>query len=229
MTGNHSSGAQISVMLVDSENLVRRALRLLVESFPGCEVVDEAEDAESALELISRTKASIIVTEIALNTISGVELIHELHRRKSPAKSLVLSRLETLDVVKKALMAGADGYVFKAGSPDQLQSALETVTRGVRYLPPQIERQIDIPPDMYTLDSNESREDPLAPLSAREREIFFLLASGLRNCSIAAKLSISPRTVETHRARIVEKLSLRSNLHLVHYAFRHSLIAPLEK
>lgn len=213
-----------TILLVDSEVLVRYALSQLINSFGNYEVVAEAENTDSALAALEEHRPDILLTEIALPGPSGLELLLEMQRRKmTGVKTLVLSQVTSANMVTQALLAGAQGYILKCGSPEELCEGLEVTLTNKRYLPPQIAHLASVPEGGYELGARSKPNDPLEPLSPREREIFHLLANGLQNTVIAQKLFISPRTVETHRARIVRKLGLNSNGELIRFAIKHGL------
>ncbi|MCB0324973.1 MAG: response regulator transcription factor [Bdellovibrionales bacterium] len=211
------------VLLVDAEDLVRYAIKQLIDFLESFEVVAEARDMNAALTMIDQSKPDIVLTEIALPGPSGLEFLLELQRKGlSDVRPVVLSQVDSPDMIRQALIAGAQGYVLKSGSFDHLVQGLEAARNNRKYLPPELGALGELPTNAYEL-SKIRPDDPLAPLSAREREIFHLLANGLQNTVIAKKLFISPRTVETHRARIVRKLGLTSNGELIRFAIKHGL------
>jgi len=218
---------KLPTLVVDPDVLVRNALARLIGSFSTCEVVAQADDAEQAFSaLTTRNDIRLITLEIALPGMSGVEFLRELQRRKILAKTVVISQIVSDDMITQALLAGAQGYVLKNCPVEDLETALETVCRSnARYLPSSIVHLAKVAENSYEL-TQQNPSDPLTPLSAREREIFHLLAIGLQNTAIAKKLFISPRTVETHRARIVRKLALQTNGELIRFAIKHGLSTP---
>jgi DNA-binding NarL/FixJ family response regulator len=199
----------------------------MISSFPNCDPVAQADDAEQALQALSaHSEIRLITLEIALPGMSGIEFLRELQRRKILAKTLVISQISSDDMITQALLAGAQGYVLKNCRVEDLETATDTVCRSnSRYLPSSIGHLAKVSENGYEL-TQQNPTDPLAPLSAREREIFHLLAIGLQNTAIAKKLFISPRTVETHRARIVRKLALQTNGELIRFAIKHGLSTP---
>lgn len=226
-SSQHSSPAvnkKRSVLVVDSERLVRLALVKLIDSLPGYAVIGEADDMPEALVCLGKKNPDILITEIVLPGPSGLELLFEVQRRGlSKLKVVVLSQVSSADMITQALLAGAQSYVFKAGSLEDLQAGLDATAGSKRYLPPEIAHLISsLPENDYQLNSKKPN-DPLCILSPREREIFHLLAKGLQNTAIAQKLYISPRTVETHRARVVKKLELSSNAELIRFAIKRGL------
>lgn len=215
------------MLLVDPEMLVRHALAKLIDSVPGFTVCGQVGTAAEALEELRARHFDLMLLEIALPRESGIDLLLELQRKKFQIRSVVLSHVHSDDMITQALLAGAQGYILKNGSLDDFVAGLEATKSGDRrFLPPSIAHLSEISTNRYALGESTAATDPLSALSAREREIFHLLATGLQNTAIAKKLFISPRTVETHRARIVRKLGLSTNGELIRYAIKHGLSMP---
>ena len=214
---------QKRVMLVEPEGLIASALCHVVASFDRFKVVAQVKDVHEALASIESYSIDIIISEVRLPGPTGIELIHELRRRDESVMIVMLSSIDSLEIVRQALLAGAQGYVFKAGTTDDLLAALNTGLSGRRFVPPQLGALRSLPENFYDIGDAAHKEDPLGPLTTREREVFHLLATGLSNNAIAKRLYISPRTVETHRARITRKLSLNTNGQLVRFALKHGL------
>lgn len=218
------ANGRMTVTLVDPDHLVRLALGRVIESLGSFKIVSEASDVQEALAVLESNPTDLLITEIALPGPSGLELLLELKRRKfTKVRALVLSQVDSADMVRQALLAGAQGYVLKNSTLDELAEGLRATLTSRRYLPSTIAHLGDITENNFELGSRDKPDDPLANLSPREREIFHLLANGLQNTVIAKKLFISPRTVETHRARIVRKLDVNSNGELIRFAIKHGL------
>ncbi len=221
-----SGGSCGTVFLIDNELLVREGVKQVIHSSTSFRVVGEACDLDSALPGIESTIPNITLLDLELPGPSGVEILLEIRRRGLSTKPVLLTRCRNDAVLSKAISAGAFGCILKCGTCDCLSEGLSCVFAGQRYFSPEITEQL------HTEEGQESDEntetdplhlDPLGALSARERQIFHLLASGLQNSVIAKRLFISPRTVETHRARIVRKLALKSNADLIRFAIRNGL------
>ena len=224
-TNNSSSNKKNKVLLVDSSSLVRTALRMLVDTLEGYQVVGESSSLGDTVEKCAELKPDIVLFEICLNEASGIEMLHEMRRLKIETIPVVLSSHSDVDIVAQSLLAGARGYVLKQSSVEELQEALDSVTQtNRRYVPKEIADCLNNN-EILEKKSTDAKEynDPLQGITKREREIFHLLASGLTNAAIAKRLFISPRTVETHRARIVRKLNLHSNGDLIRFAIRRGL------
>lgn len=219
---------QTRILLVDAEVLVRQAISRLVNSLDDYAVIGEATTVEAALSFVEKEIPDIILLEVALEGPSGIELLLEFNRRAVKVKTVILSSLSSPDFVAHALLAGADSYVLKSGTFEELVEGLRTAsTSNRKYLPRAISDALSMPQNYYSLDERARGElDPLRSLTIREREIFHLLANGLANADVANILLISPRTVETHRRSIVTKLKLDTNAQIIRYAVKNGLTVP---
>ncbi len=208
-----------SILLVEPDNLVGLALSTLVNSLGRYQVVATASTTEDALTKIDQYTPVCLLIEIDLPGKSGIELLLELRRRKSSTKPLILSHRFEKVSVELGFKHGALSYVPKNSPLEDLSRALEMACENKKYVPDCINRfgcNLDNLPQHLC-------NDPISCLSGREREIFYHLADGFQNSAIAKKLFISPRTVETHRARIVRKLGIQTNAELIRYAIRNGL------
>lgn len=218
------SARRMRILMIDPEEIVRHAIGSLINSLPDFEVHTSVSTSEEGLKAIDKIDFDIVILEIALPQASGIDFLHELQRRKLLVKTLVLSHLSSPELITQALLAGAQGFALKAGSFSDLCEGLQIIKHSnKRYLPPQVSELARIGKNEFALSGKKATSDPLSPLSKREREIFHLLATGLQNTAIAKKLFISPRTVETHRARIVRKLGLCTNGELIRFAIKNGL------
>jgi DNA-binding NarL/FixJ family response regulator len=214
-----------SILLVDDHDVVRRGLRSIVESHAGWRVVGEATNGREGIAMASKDPPDVIVTDLGLPELNGLEAIRQLRRKVPGAEVLVFSMYETEFLVREAIAAGAKGYVLKSDAARHLTAALESVAEHRPYFSPAVAVTIR---DALQSEVDEQGElsPPAPPLSPREREIVQLLAEGKTNREIGATLSISPRTVETHRSAIMRKLGLKSIADLVRYAMRNGAIFP---
>jgi two-component system, NarL family, response regulator NreC len=208
----------VRVLLVDDHRVVRAGLRMLLESEDGIEVVDEAGDIRDAVFKTRRHKPDLIVLDVQLPDGDGVESIGLLHEEAAEAKVLILSMEDDAHHVRRAFANGASGYVLKDAAEDELTTAVREVAAGGRYLHPELGARI------VHADMEERERAASDPLSDREREVLRLLAEGHTNQEIAAKLYISVRTAETHRAHIMQKLGFRTRSELVHYAIEQGML-----
>lgn len=219
----------VRVVLSDDHAIVRHAIRTIIEASPRFQVVGEADDAYSTMELLASAQPDVLILDLGLPGKSGLEVLYEIKARKLPTKLIILSMFDDELKVRQALAAGAHAYLVKDSSPADLLAALDAVLRGNRFVARRFQHLLD----RFKEDASTNGRSPdpglalhpLGILSDREREIFYLLADGLPNRVIAKKLFISPRTVETHRARILKKLNFSSTAELVRYAIRNNLLS----
>ncbi len=212
-----------SLLIVDAQKVVSSALRLLIDSWESFHVAGVADTVDEALTLVDQLHPDLVLVEICLGGKSGIELLYELRRRALHVKTVVLSTQRCEHSARYAVQAGASGYIPKTFSAEEFRGALLNVLQNGKYLPNGLEflRELRVI-DSVTVTRLDTC-DPLSCLSTREREVFHMLAAGHQNSIIAKKLFISPRTVETHRARIVRKLGINSNAELIRYAIKHGL------
>lgn len=216
---------QATVVLAEDHDIVRYAVKALLEKSGHYRVVGEAENAESTIDVLDKAHPDLIILDIGLPGRSGLETIYQIKERGHPTKIVVFTMYDDPAKMKQALAAGAVGYILKSSSPEVLLQELERVMQGETVLPQRYEHlknEVNWAPG--TPEKTAQEGDPLDKLSKREREVFFLLADGLPNRVIAKKLFISPRTVETHRARVIKKLGFNSTADLIRYAIRHNLL-----
>jgi DNA-binding NarL/FixJ family response regulator len=206
----------IRVLLVDDHELLRAGLRSRLEREDGIVVVGEADNAERAVVLARRLQPDLILLDLLMPRKSGYETIPELADVAPQAKVLVVSSQAAPSSVRRALSAGASGYLPKRASDNELVTAIRLVADGGRYVDPDLGAQLVVP----------NASPGLEPLSERERDIVHLLALGYTNQEIGKKLFISVRTVDTHRAHIMRKLELETRAELVMFALANGVIGP---
>lgn len=205
------------VLLVDDHNLVRAGLRALLQALPDVVVVGEAVDAAGALALAEETQPDLVLMDIALKAGNGLDATERLRARWPGLRVVVLSMHVTGDYVERALRAGACGYMLKDAATLELELALAAAMRGEIYLSPAVSAQVVA----GYLDGGKPAENPLTP---RQTEILRRLAAGESVKEIAFDLGLSVKTVETHRAQIMERLEIRDLAGLVRYAIRVGLV-----
>jgi DNA-binding NarL/FixJ family response regulator len=212
------------VALVDDHRLFREGLRALLAAQPDLQVVGEAAEPMQACALVDAEDPDLVVVDVLLGSDSGVALARELLRRSPRRRVLMLSMLLDEEHAAEALEVGALGYAGKAQSLEEVLDAIRTVAGGRVYVPSVLSRFVV--QDYLRLRRGEGRMDsPLDRLTRREREVFDLIVAGGTTSSIAERLLISHRTVETHRSRILHKLKARSAADLVRLAARLKLLA----
>lgn len=205
----------IRVLIVDDHAVVRQGLRLLLDAQPNIDVVGESPDGEMAIQMARALKPDVILMDLLMPGMSGVEAIRQLQTLNLPSRVLVLSSSLEDQLVKQALQAGARGYILKASRSSELVEAIERVAKGQSMLDPAAAQVL-----MQQVQSN----DPLESLTAREREVFNGMARGWNNAEIANALNVSEATVRTHVASILDKLTLRDRTQVTIYALKRGLI-----
>jgi RNA polymerase sigma factor (sigma-70 family) len=214
----------ITVLLAEDHHLVREALRALLEENKGIEVVGQAEDGFVALELAASLRPDIVVMDISMPNLNGLEATARMRGLPRPPGVIILSQHSGTEYVVQALVSGAKGYLLKDSVVDDLTEAITVVFQGETYLSGQL-------PQATIEDLVRRREtlpSPLERLTPREREVLQLVAEGNTNRQIASKLSISVKTVEKHRFNLMEKLGIRDVTGLVRFAVAHGIVTPRE-
>ena len=210
------------VLLADDHALVRAGIRSLVEKLPATEVVAEVSDGREALVKIGELKPDIVLMDIAMTELNGLEATARCTKDFPETKVIMLSMHTQEEFVVRALRAGAKGYLLKDATTAQLKTAFENVLRGEIYLSPAISK----PKVDQLLHQDASALEPLSQLTPRQREILQLIAEGKNTKEIAFILTVSVKTVETHRAQLMERLQIHDVASLVRYAIRSGMITP---
>lgn len=210
----------IRVLLADDHVLVRAGIRSLLDAMAQVEVVGEAGSGEEALALAAQLRPDVVVMDIAMKGMNGLEATARLRERLLEVRVIVLSMYSSEEYVLQALRAGASGYLVKDAATSELEVALRGVVRGETWLSPSISRQTV---EGYARRMGAAAEhDALTP---RQREVLGMIARGRSTKEIAYELGLSVKTVETHRAQIMERLGIRDVAGLVRYAIRVGLAA----
>jgi DNA-binding NarL/FixJ family response regulator len=213
----------ITVVLAEDHQVVRQGLRALLDTEPELSVVGEAADGLEAIGLVERLKPDVLIVDVMMPSLGGLEVTRRVRQRYPHTRVVVLSMYANEAYVLEALRNGASGYVLKEASAADLVQAVRRAAQGRPYLsPPLSERAIEA----YVERAGTGALDLYETLTAREREVLHLAARGLSNPEIAARLSISPRTAETHRANILRKLRLQGQTELVRYAVQRGILPP---
>jgi DNA-binding NarL/FixJ family response regulator len=215
---------QLRVALVDDHLLFREGLRAMLASAPDLRIVAEASNAQEALPAVRASQPEVVVLDVMLPGVSGIGVARELLREDPNRRVLALSMVADEAHVADALQAGVLGYACKSQSAAEVMEAIRIVARGETYLAPQVSGFV-VSDYRRLRNGAEATRSPLATLTAREREIFELCIQGNPTAQIARQLCISPRTVETHRGRILRKLNAHSAVDLVRLAARWGLLA----
>jgi two-component system response regulator NreC len=214
--------SRIRILLADDHTVVRQGLRKVLEDRPDWEVVAEAGDGREAVRQAEEHKPDVAIIDVAMPLLNGIEATRQICKRSPSTRVLVLSMHSDEAYVHQLLKAGATGYLLKDSADVDLIQAVDAVSKGKSFFSPSISRvMLD---DYVRQLADKGITDRYESLSEREREVFQLIAEGKANKEIAVLLSISPSTVETHRARIMEKLDLHSAAEIVLYAVRKGVI-----
>ncbi|MGH2457702.1 MAG: response regulator [Chloroflexota bacterium] len=212
---------KIRVLLADDHAVLRAGLRALLAGEPDMEVVGEAKDGEDAVAQARERRPDVVVMDIAMPRLNGLEAIQRLRALGLPCKVLVLTMHSEEQYLLQVLRAGGAGYVLKASADTELMEAIRTVYRGEPFLYPSATALLL---KDYRGRVGGDERDHFDDLSDREREVLSLTAAGYTNQEIADKLIISAKTVDTYRSRIMEKLNLHHRSELVTFALRHGLL-----
>jgi two-component system response regulator NreC len=214
---------KIRILLADDHNVMRKGLRLLLESQPGFSVVGEASDGHQAVEQAEATKPDVVVLDIGMPRLSGTEAAQRIGEILPGTSVIILSMHSDEGYVMRALKAGAKGYLLKDAAEGDLVEAIRAVGNGKTFFSSEISKMLV--EDYVREIRTRGVEDSYELLTSREREILHLLAEGKSNKEIASALNLSPYTVETHRRNLQEKLNLHSFAELILYAVRKGLIS----
>lgn len=214
----------IRLLLVDDHLVVRQGLRMLLEGETDLEIEGECDSASQALIEVTRLKPDVVIMDIGLPDMSGIEATREVKRLAPKTAVVALTIHEDEEYFFKMLEAGASGYVPKRAAPEELLSAIRVAAQGEVYLYPSLAKLLV--KDYLGLQMEDEKQSSLNGLTDREQEVLTLLADGATNAEIAEELSISPKTVARHRENIMGKLNLHSRTELVRYAIRKGIIQP---
>jgi two-component system response regulator NreC len=214
-----------TIVLADDHHIVRQGLRALLEAEPDFAVAGEAADGLAVADLVERLKPDVLVLDLMMPGLNGLDVVRQVKRRSPQTRVIILSMHANEAYVLEALRNGVAGYVLKDSTASDLAQAVREAAAGRRYLsPPLSERAIEA----YAHKADAAPLDLYETLSGREREVLHLAAEGCNNTEIAARLCISARTVETHRANAMRKLGLRNQTDLIRYALRRGIL-PMEE
>jgi DNA-binding NarL/FixJ family response regulator len=212
----------IRVLLADDHTIVRAGIRSLLEKMERVEVVGEAGDGREALKMVKTTRPNIVLMDIAMPSLNGLDATMRLRKEFPEVRVIILSMYANEEYVAQALKAGASGYMLKDAATAELEIALQAVARGDTYLSPVISKRVI---DDYVGRGSGQTGAP-EQLTPRQREILQLIAEGKRTKEVAYLLNVSVKTVETHRAQLMERLGIHDVPGLVRYAMRMRLIPP---
>ena len=213
---NADAAQTVRVVLADDHDLVRSGIKALLSMVAGVEAIAEARDGRELIALVDDLLPDVVMTDISMPGMDGITAISEIHGRHPQVRLLVLSMYDTVDFVKRAVASGACGYLMKDAPPFELEQAMRSVMSTGSYFSPSIAQRL-LQPSEPTADDE---------LTQRQVEILKLIAQGKASKEIAFALGLSPKTVDVHRARIMERLRLNDIASLTLYAVRKGLIKP---
>jgi DNA-binding NarL/FixJ family response regulator len=211
---------RVRVLLVDDHQLVRSGLRALLEELPEVEVVGDTGDGREAVELVAKSRPDIVLMDIAMPGLNGLEATAQLRKSSPHTRIVILSMHAGAEYVAEALHAGASGYLLKSSAPGELALAIAAVARGEVWLSPGVSR----PVVQEYRDSSAQRGKLRGALTPRQRETLQLIAEGKSTKQIAGILGVSVKTIETHRSQLMDRLEIYDVAGLVRYAIRHGLV-----
>ena len=209
----------VKVLIVDDHPIVRHGLQNLLETDPTIEVVGEAGDGISGLDMVYRVKPDVLIVDLMMPGLNGMDIIKQAIKNLPKLRIIVLSMQSADSYVVEALQSGAAGYILKDTAPGELIQAIHTVIKGERYISPSLSQRV--------LNASFGKKvviDPYETLTPREREILHLVVDGISNPQIAIKLFLSPRTVELHRSRMMKKLDLHNQTDIFRYALARGIL-----
>jgi DNA-binding NarL/FixJ family response regulator len=213
---NTAATKTVRIVLADDHDLVRSGIKALLSMIEAVEVIAEARDGKELVSLVESLQPDVVMTDISMPGMDGITAIAEIHGKHPHVRMLVLSMYDTVDFVKRAVANGACGYLMKDAPPFELEQAVRSVMATGSYFSPAIAQRLLQP-------SEPSVDDEL---THRQVEILKLIAQGRASKEIAYELGLSPKTVDVHRARIMERLQLNDIASLTRYAVRKGLIKP---
>ena len=215
----------IRVLIADDQALVRTGFRMVLDTDPDLRVVAEAKDGADAVEATRRSRPEIVLMDIRMPVMDGLEATRQIVAAEDPPRVLVLTTYDLDEYVFDALLAGASGFLLKDVAPEQLLAAIHVIAQGDSLLSPSVTRRLI---ESFVRDHPDTPQPPpgFDELTARELEILGLIARGLSNAEIAEQLVVSGTTVKTHVARVLDKLGLRDRVQAVVLAYETGIIRP---
>ena len=214
---------KIRVLLAEDHTIVRKGLRSLLDGEAGIEVIGEAEDGREAVEKVGQLLPDVVLMDITMPSLNGLEATRQIKKRFPEVKVVILTMHANEEYIFQILRAGASGYLVKQAAPTELLSAIQAAYQGESFLSPSISRKVI---EEYIQQAEATAEkDSYDQLTDREREVLQLIAEGHPNREIADLLHISVKTVETHRANLMDKLDVHSTAELTQYAIRKGVIS----
>ena len=211
---------KIRVLIADDHTIVRQGLVGILKASPDMEVVAEASDGNEAVEKSLKTKPDVVVLDVSMPRLSGIEAARRIHEALPAPRILVLTMHDDEEYILKMVRAGASGYLLKDGAASELLAGIRNLKAGKTHYGPHAAKALE---EAFARDRPAEPADPYERLTDREREVFQLVVEGKTNAEIGEMLFISAKTVDNHRTRLMEKLGLHSAAEVIRYAARHKL------
>lgn len=208
----------VRVLIADDHAIVREGLRRILSEEPLFEVVGEAADSQEALDLTKKTNPDVVLLDISMPGRGGIETLKEIKARRARTHVLMLSMHPEDQFALRCLRDGADGYMTKESAPEELIGAIRKISQGGKYVSTALAEKM-----AFSLDANFERA-PHETLSDREFQVLCMIARGLTVSEIGEELALSVKTISTYRSRILEKMQLKNNAELMHYAIQRGLV-----
>lgn len=212
----------ISVVIADDHHLVRQGIKALLEKAEDIAIVAEAEDGQQAVQLVTELQPDILVTDIAMPRLNGIQALDSIKQAHLSTRIIILSMYSDEMLVRQALQKGASGYLLKRSVTEELLLAVRAAVRGETYVNPEVAKMLM---DSNMVNATNNAEHPLDRLTAREIEVLKLVAEGHTNREIAQIINITTKTVEKHRANVMQKLDLHDLSALIRFAIKHHIIS----
>lgn len=210
----------VTILLADDHPMIRHGLRGLLEGIPDFRIVGECNDGLEALQKIELTKPDILVIDLMMPNLNGLEVLRQVRKISPATQPIVFSMQSAEPYILEALEAGAKGYVLKDSGPGELVEAINTILAGEKYLSMQLAERFE----SNELQNSGNATEPYQTLTSREREILQMAAEGRSSTEIGKKLKISPRTVEVHRSHFMQKLGLKNQAELIRFAIKRGIL-----
>ena len=208
----------INILLVDDHELVRTGICRIIDDVRGMKVAGEAKSGEEAVKWCRENEPDVILMDINMPGIGGLDAMNKILRINEDIKIIMLTMHTENPFPTKVMQAGAAGYLSKAAAPDEILKAIRVVNAGQRYLTPEIAQQMALSQLSPTVD------DPFSVLSERELQIMMMITKGQRVADISEQLSLSPKTINSYRYRLFDKLNIQGDVELTHLAIRHGML-----
>ncbi len=208
----------IKILIADDHRIVREGLKLILEEPSDISVISEASDGFEVLSLVRKNKYDVIILDISMPGKSGLDVLKEIRKDKPKLPILILSAYPEDQYAVRVIKAGANGYLTKESAPEELITAIRRVQLGKKYI------SLSLAEKLATYIEADSDKPPHETLSDREYEVLRMIASGMTVSEIAEKLFLSVKTISTYRTRVLEKMSMRTNSELTHYAIQKGLV-----